>query len=247
MAYLSGGRNNWVNPKFFEDIDRFIQQNNYSRHVLNAKMDQLAHLMAITCLAFAQGKSHGPLDRSARSGGALGAQSRSLGHGQFDIAINAQRKHFRAMAVKSFNRGSLAWRIPVRRISQVYFYAWFAHRLNRGHWETANFSREAFFIEFGINHDRLGATGLKDSAGNRVRIRRPIMKLSLLATLRYIEGTGVERRIMQQIFIGDNNRSTGAVGTTMQSGNIGTVIGQGGQTNAFGQSTLQKIPTMHFA
>ena len=44
-----------------------------------------------------------------------------------------------------------AWEIPVRRISGKYFYGWKTQRVGLGHWRVYNDSREAFFIEFGIN------------------------------------------------------------------------------------------------
>jgi hypothetical protein len=80
-----------------------------------------------------------------------------------------------------------AWKIPVRRISENYFYGWKVRRLGFGSWQLYNDSREAYFIEFGIHQS--GA-----------RVRRPIRKLSLLKTLRAMEYTGVYHRIWAEIY-----------------------------------------------
>jgi hypothetical protein len=80
-----------------------------------------------------------------------------------------------------------AWRIPVRRISGAYYLNWKIRRLAPGVWQVYNDSREAYFIEFGIH-----------TSGRRVR--RPINKMSLIATLRWADRMGVGDRIWEGIF-----------------------------------------------
>jgi len=92
-------------------------------------------------------------------------------------------------------RPELAWRIPVRRISGRYFLGWKVRRRGIGHYELRNDSREAFFIEFGIH--RNPATGIVATR----RQRRPILKLSLIRTLKLIEKTGVSHRIWASLYM----------------------------------------------
>jgi hypothetical protein len=92
-------------------------------------------------------------------------------------------------------RPELAWRIPVRRITGRYFFGWKVRRRGIGHYELRNDSREAFFIEFGIH--RNPQTGLVATR----RQRRPILKLSLMRTLRYMEKTQVNHRIWASLYM----------------------------------------------
>jgi hypothetical protein len=82
-----------------------------------------------------------------------------------------------------------AWKIPVRRISGAYLLGWKVEHAGMGHWRTYNDSREAYYIEFGINHEGTGVTGPQ---GTRVRIRRPIMKLSVMDTLAFVRETEMD-------------------------------------------------------
>jgi hypothetical protein len=84
-------------------------------------------------------------------------------------------------------RPALAWRVPVRRITGAYYLNWKIRRLAPGIWQVYNDSREAFYIEYGIH-----------TSGRRVR--RPINKLSLIATLRWADRMGVGHRIWEGIF-----------------------------------------------
>lgn len=84
---------------------------------------------------------------------------------------------------------SSAWKIPVRRISQNYYLGWKVRQIKPAVWQLYNDSREAYFIEFGINW--LG--------GNR-RVRRPIRKLSLRRTLEIMMTTSVYHRIWSDIY-----------------------------------------------
>ena len=88
----------------------------------------------------------------------------------------------------------LAWKVPVRRITGRYFFGWKVKRRGLGHYEMYNDSREAFFIEFGIH--RNPATGQPASR----RIRRPIMKLSFMETVRFLAKTHVYHRVWSSIY-----------------------------------------------
>lgn len=81
-----------------------------------------------------------------------------------------------------------AWKLPVRRISERYYLGWKVKQIADG-WMLFNDSREAYFIEFGINW--LGA-------GRRVR--RPIRKLSLRRTMDYMASTQAYHRIWANIY-----------------------------------------------
>jgi hypothetical protein len=80
------------------------------------------------------------------------------------------------------------WTIPVRRIGLDYYQGWRRRRVRRGIWEVFNAAREAFFIEHGINPRALGAA-----------IPRPIMKISALDVLRFIQRTRVAERFTEDI------------------------------------------------
>lgn len=85
-------------------------------------------------------------------------------------------------------RSELAWKIPVRRITNRYYLGWKVRPI-RGGWQLYNDSREAYFIEFGINW----------RGGNR-RVRRPIQRLSLKKTMDYMATTQAYHRIWSEIY-----------------------------------------------
>jgi hypothetical protein len=84
---------------------------------------------------------------------------------------------------------ALAWKIPVRRITERYYLGWKVKFVRPGVWQLYNDSREGYFIEFGINH-----------LGEGRRVRRPIRKLSLRRTMNYMMTTHAFDRIWVQIF-----------------------------------------------
>lgn len=84
---------------------------------------------------------------------------------------------------------SLAWKIPVRRISEKYYLGWKVRQLHPGVWQLYNDSREAYFIEFGINW----------RGGNR-RVRRPIRKMSLRRTMEKMMTTQAYHRVWVDIY-----------------------------------------------
>jgi hypothetical protein len=87
-----------------------------------------------------------------------------------------------------------AWKIPVRRITGRYFFGWKVRKVSLGTWQVYNDSREAFFIEYGIH--RNPATGGVSSK----RIRRPINKLSMQRTLRFVATTSAAHRVWSSIY-----------------------------------------------
>ena len=88
-----------------------------------------------------------------------------------------------------------AWRVPVRRISGLYFASWKVRMVNRHTAELYNDSREAYFIEFGIN-----------PRGEGRRVRRPIRKLSLHKTMKLMMTTQAYHRIWAEIFADPKRR-----------------------------------------
>ena len=116
-------------------------------------------------------------------------------------------------------RPQFAWRIPVRRISQRYFYGWKVKRIRVGAWMLYNDSREAFFIEFGIHRDP--RTGLVSGR----RVRRPIRKLSLKRTLEAMMRTKVYHRIWAEIYVDKRTKRHAGFTQIVQSPRMGTFGG----------------------
>lgn len=83
---------------------------------------------------------------------------------------------------------ALAWKLPVRRITSRYYLGWKVRPVAGG-WQLYNDSREAFFIEFGINW-----------LGGGRRVRRPVQRLSLKKTMEYMQTTQAYHRIWSEIF-----------------------------------------------
>lgn len=94
---------------------------------------------------------------------------------------------------------SAAWKIPVRRITQKYVRGWKVRRLAPGAWMLYNDSREAWFIEFGIHPT--GSVRSTDKGNTYImRVRRPIRKLSLRKTLRFVDQSRAGERVWEMIF-----------------------------------------------
>jgi len=94
---------------------------------------------------------------------------------------------------------SLAWRTPeqgIRRISQAYYLGWRVKKRGVAHYRLYNASKEAYFIEFGISEVGFGAARHVPKG----RIRRPVRKLSLLKTLRFMATTQAYHRVWVDIF-----------------------------------------------
>lgn len=121
------------------------------------------------------------------------------------------------------NNPGAAWRVPVRRISETYFNSWKVRQAGRGTWLLYNDSREAYFIEFGIS--RVGFGGTRTVPGRR--IRRPINKLSMRATLFTLMRTQAYHRIFTNVFADPRHRGTG--GGWSQTGATGVVRDEAGR------------------
>jgi len=99
----------------------------------------------------------------------------------------------------SAHHPELAWRSPaqgIRRITQRYYLGWRVRKIGMAHYMLYNSSREAYFIEFGVS--RVGFGGRRDVPLRR--IRRPVRKLSLLKTLRFMAQTQAAHRIWADMF-----------------------------------------------
>lgn len=68
---------------------------------------------------------------------------------------------------------ALAFKIPVQRITGAYYAGWTLRRVRNAHWMVYNDSHEAWLIEYGIHQ----------------RQRRPILKMSVVAMLKFIQTT----------------------------------------------------------
>jgi hypothetical protein len=97
----------------------------------------------------------------------------------------AQRRSRGPVAPRRRSVPALAYRIPVQRITGGYFAGWTHQRLGRRHWIVYNDSREAYFIETGMY----------------MRVRRPILKLSVLGMLRMVSTTKAAERMMDNVLL----------------------------------------------
>lgn len=95
----------------------------------------------------------------------------------------AQQKSGGPVAPRRRSNPALANRIPVQRISGAYFAGWKTRRLGVADWLVYNDSKEAYLIETGMYQ----------------RVRRPILKLSLIAMLRLLQATRTELRFLDSL------------------------------------------------
>ena len=95
----------------------------------------------------------------------------------------AQQKSAGPIAPRRRSNPALAFRIPVQRITGEYFAGWTQRRVGHGHWILYNDSAEAWLIEHGIYQ----------------RVRRPILKMSFLGMLRFIQSTRTADRFLEWV------------------------------------------------
>lgn len=177
-----------ISESTFNSIEDWIRASEIAKRNIEPGLDNLASLLAHTNQAFAMEYSAGPVDPRQR-GTFTGHVGKGSGPGvthQSTTSVNG------------------AWKIPVRRITGKYYASWKVKRIRRGTWALINASREAYFIEYGINH--VGTTKVITYRGGKTflrgprRVRRPIQKLSLMKTMKFAEQTDVAGRIWSQMF-----------------------------------------------
>lgn len=95
----------------------------------------------------------------------------------------AQKKSGGPVAPRQRSVPALAHRIPVQRITGRYFAGWTQRKIGNGHWILYNDVAEAYLIETGLYQ----------------RIRRPILKLSVIGMLRFIQSTRTADRFMDYV------------------------------------------------
>jgi len=111
-------------------------------------------------------------------------------------------------------RTELAWRTPeqgIRRISQAYYLGWRLRKRGMGWYSVFNNSKEAYFIEYGISEVGFG----ENRHVPKRRIRRPVRKLALLKTVRFMAQTNAYHRVWVDIF--KSNRAYGGFTQKVQS------------------------------
>lgn len=146
------------------------------------------------------------LIRAARTG------SREM-QSAMDLACRLMAHTTQAYALRYY-RGAQApsgrpFTIPVRRITGRSGAGWRVRRVAPGAWEVYNEERGAWMVEHGIY------------AGNN-RVRRPILKMSGVATLRFIQRTRFGERIMAETFgsLRDNRGRFRSFSARIQGSNI---------------------------
>lgn len=95
----------------------------------------------------------------------------------------AQEKSMGPVAPAHRSNPALAYRIPVQRITGRYFAGWTQRRIGPAHWILYNEAFEAYLIETGMFQ----------------RVRRPILKMSLIGMLRFLDTTRTGDRFMEWV------------------------------------------------
>lgn len=105
-------------------------------------------------------------------------------HGMVTIVRSeAMKRSFGPAAPRQRSNPAFAYRLPVQRITGRYYSGWYIRRLGRGRWVVGNDSFEALLIETGLFQ----------------RNRRPVLKMSTLAMLTFIQQTRVMERYGESI------------------------------------------------
>lgn len=171
-----------LSSSYFKQLEDWYNDNLRSAEEMMFAIDRTMMGYAYVTVGAAQRRSAGPLDPRSTN-------TRYIPTGHYFVGSQAG-SNTPARRVQTYTVHSpLAWKIPVRRITGAYYKGWYARRVAPGIWEVSNKSREAYYIEYGINHIGTGAVG---PAGQRVRIRRPILKLSVLEALTFAQGHGTQ-------------------------------------------------------
>jgi hypothetical protein len=104
-----------------------------------------------------------------------------------DVAVQLLAKTVQGFAQKYY-RGPTGgagrpWTIPVRRLTGRTYRGWQVRKVTMGAWEVFNEERGAYMVEYGIA--RYGGG-----------VRRPILKMSSIATIRFVQRTKFGERMM---------------------------------------------------
>lgn len=94
-----------------------------------------------------------------------------------------QKRSFGPVAPNQRSNPALAYKIPVQRITGRYFAGWQVVKTARG-WMLKNDEIEAYLIETGLYQ----------------RVRRPILKMSVISMLRFIQTTGTADHFADWVF-----------------------------------------------
>lgn len=95
----------------------------------------------------------------------------------------AQQKSGGPIAPSRRSNPALANRIPVQRITGAYFAGWTIKYLGKGHYLLYNDTVEAYLIETGLYQ----------------KVRRPILKMSLLGMLKMLQTTQTAERFVDWV------------------------------------------------
>lgn len=99
------------------------------------------------------------------------------------VKAEVQKRSYGPVAANQRSNPALAYRIPVQRITGHYFAGWTVRRTGRG-WMIYNDEIEAYLIETGMYQ----------------RVRRPILKMSVVSMLRFIQSTKTADRFVDWVF-----------------------------------------------
>ena len=99
------------------------------------------------------------------------------------VKAEVQKRSYGPLAPNQRSNPALAYRIPVQRITGHYFAGWHVRRTSRG-WMIYNDELEAYLVETGLYQ----------------RVRRPILKMSVVSMLRFIQSTKTADRFVDWVF-----------------------------------------------
>ena len=89
------------------------------------------------------------------------------------VQMEARKRSQGPVAPRYRSVPAFAFKIPVQRITGRYYQGWTIRRVRNAHWMLYNDSFEAWLIESGMY----------------MRVRRPILKMSFMAMLKFIQTT----------------------------------------------------------
>lgn len=140
----------------------------------------------------------------------------------------AQEKSGGPLAPRQRSVAALANRIPVQRITGRYYAGWTQRRLGHARWMVFNDAKEAWYVEYGIHQ----------------RVRRPVLKMSLIGMLGMLQTTRTGDRFMEWVLRPRRNSKGQFVpfGQRVGSG----VLSEGhSYTETFGGSKSGKVASIH--